>query len=185
MIATTCGECRGEGTILVDPCRECRGEGRVRKRKRLNVKIPPGVDNGTQLVLQGEGEAGQEGGTGRGDLYVFIRVRPDPRFARDGTTLYTEASVSFATATLGGEVEVATLSGPSRVEVPRGTETGGTVVLEGHGFPHLRSRKKGDLVVRFLVKTPRHLSKKQEELLREFAALSGEAAPKPKKGFFS
>lgn len=181
MIATTCDECRGEGTTLTDPCRDCRGTGRVRRQRKLHLKIPPGVETGTQLLLRGEGEAG----AGRGDLYVFVRVRPDPMFTREGTTLTTDVSISFPVAALGGEVEVPTMTRPSRIQVPRGMETGETVVLEGQGFPHLHSKKRGDLVVRFIVKTPKHLNKREEELLRGLAEISGEAVRPKKKGLFS
>ena len=167
MIATTCEACRGAGSILTDPCRKCRGEGRVRENRRLSIKIPPGVDNGTQLLLQGEGEAGAEGG-GRGDLYVFIHLEEDKRFVRERDTLHCQAPISFVTAALGGQIEVATLDGPFRIDVPRGTETGETVVMEGKGFPQLKGKRRGDLIVHFLVKIPKHLSKKQEELLRGF-----------------
>ncbi len=183
MITTTCGECHGVGTVLDDPCHECRGEGRVRKSRKLSVKIPPGVDQGTQMLLSGEGEAGQEGAA-TGDLYLFIQVQKDPHFARDGDTLYTELPVSMVTAVLGGETEVQTLEGFRKVQIPRGSETGQQLVLEGLGFPRLRSRQRGDLVVRLRVKTPQHLTRKQEELLRQFAAESGEKITK-KKGFFS
>lgn len=182
MIATTCHQCQGAGSILTDPCRGCHGEGRVKKGKKLTVQVPPGVDDGTQLLLHGEGEAGQEG---LGDLYVFIHLQPDPQFVREGTTLHTIAPISFVTAALGGEVEVPTLNGLCRVHVPRGTETGETVVIEKKGFPQLRTKKLGDLVVRFVVKIPKHLSKREEQLLREFAALGGDPVRPKKKGLFS
>ncbi|MBI2082882.1 MAG: molecular chaperone DnaJ [Deltaproteobacteria bacterium] len=185
MIATTCNVCHGAGSVLENPCRECKGEGRKKVHKKLSVKIPPGVDTGTQLLLQREGEAGLEGGE-KGDLYVFIEVQPHERFIREGHIVHTKLPISFVQAALGGEVEVETLDGGRKIEVPKGTETGGKIILEGLGFPDLRRKERGDFVVHFEVKIPRHLTKKQEQLLEEFALLSGEKAERPKKkGFFS
>lgn len=184
-IATTCGQCQGVGEILTDPCKECHGEGRLVVRKKISVKVPPGVDEGTRLVLQGEGEAGVEGG-GQGDLYVFLHVAAHKHFEREGTTVHSEEEISFVTAALGGEVEVETIDGVSMVQVPKGVETGETVVIEEAGVPHLRTKKRGDHVVKFFVRTPKHLNGRQEELLREFASISGEGGvKKKKKGLFS
>ena len=180
MIATACEACRGEGSVLVNPCRECRGEGSVRRNRRLSVKVPAGVDSGTRLLLAGEGEAGQEG---PGDLYVFIQVQPDRRFAREGDNLFMEVPVPMVTAVLGGEVTAETPAGVRQVKVPRGTETGESLVLEGLGFPHLRTKRRGDLICRLVVKIPKQLTKRQEELMREMAGISGEKTRK--KGFFS
>lgn len=185
VIATTCSSCQGQGTVLENPCHDCKGEGRKQVHKRLSVRIPPGVDTGTQLLLQGEGEAGLEGGE-KGDLYVFVAVEADERFVREQQTLHTKVPISFVKAALGADVEVETLDGTRKVKVPRGTETGDKVILEGLGFPELRRKVRGDLVVHFEVKIPKHLSKRQEELLEEFAAHAGEKTEKPrKKGFFS
>jgi molecular chaperone DnaJ len=186
-ITTTCSHCRGEGSLISQPCQTCHGEGRRPQRKKLAVKVPPGVDDGTRLILQREGEAGIEGG-GPGDLYVFLKVRPHEHFERDGYNIYSEEAVSFVTATLGGEIEVETLDGKGTIRVPKGAETGDTVIIDGAGVPHLKSKGRGDHIVRLIVRTPKNLSKRQEELLREFAAVSGEAAApakKKKKGFFS
>lgn len=188
MIATTCNQCHGTGTVISNPCPECRGQGREVREKKLTVKVPPGVDDGTRLVLQGEGEAGQEGG-GRGDLYIFLRVHPHDHFVREGSTIYSEEPVSFVIAALGGEIEVETLDGKVKIQVPKGSETGDTVVLDGAGVPHLRSRKRGDHMVKIVVKIPKKLTDQQERLLKEFASLSGEknsfSSKKKKKGFFS
>jgi molecular chaperone DnaJ len=189
-ITTTCGQCQGQGSVLTDPCRTCRGDGRVVQHKKITVKVPPGVDDGIRLVLQGEGDAGEAGG-GHGDLYVFLHVARHERFERDGKTIYSEETLPMTTAVLGGEIEVETLEGKHVIRVPKGTETGDTVIIEGLGVPDLKSQSKsrrGDHVVRLVVKTPKHLTPKQEELLREFAAIAGEAAgnqKKKKKGFFS
>lgn len=185
MITTTCNRCEGEGSVITDPCAECRGGGRVVRHKKLVVKVPPGVDDGTRLVLQGEGEVGEAGG-GPGDLYVFLRVRSHEFFGRDGNTLYSEEPISIVTAALGGEVEVEILQGKTTIRIPKGTETGDTVIIEGGGVPHLKSKKRGDHVVRLIVRTPKHLTSRQEELLREFASLSGEPVQKKRKRrFFS
>ncbi|MBI1908962.1 MAG: molecular chaperone DnaJ [Deltaproteobacteria bacterium] len=189
VVSATCDRCDGEGTILSHPCADCRGSGLVKKTKKLSIKIPPGIDNGVRLVLQGEGEAGQDDGPS-GDLYVFVRVGSHDFFERDGDTIYCEIPVSMTQAALGGEIEVPTPYGNEKVKIPKGIENGETIVLKGKGFPHLRGQKKGDQVLKILVKTPRPLNKRQEELLHEFAVLSGEEgvtphSPKKKKGFFS
>ncbi|MBI2067403.1 MAG: molecular chaperone DnaJ [Deltaproteobacteria bacterium] len=184
MVATTCNVCHGEGAVLTDPCHDCEGEGRQHRSKKLSVKIPAGVDEGTQLLLHHEGEGGREG-AGRGDLYVFIHLKPDEHFVRERQTLHLQVPVSMVTATLGGEIEVPTLEGPRKIHVPKGTETGEKVAVEGLGFPGLRSKGRGDLVVHFKVQIPKHLNRRQEELLKEFAEISGESAAKKKKGFFS
>jgi molecular chaperone DnaJ len=194
-VTTACGQCLGQGTILTDPCRSCRGEGRIGRHKTITVKVPPGVDDGIRLVLQGEGDVGESGG-GHGDLYVFLHVSRHEKFERDGTAIYSEETIPMTTAALGGEIEVDTLDGKRVIRVPVGTETGDTVIVEGLGVPELKSQNKsrrGDHVVRLLVKTPKHLNARQEELLREFASLSGDLAgqnsknsqKKKKKGFFS
>jgi molecular chaperone DnaJ len=187
-VTATCGQCQGEGTVVTDPCRSCGGAGRVARHKKITVKVPPGVDDGIRLVLQGEGEAGESGG-GHGDLYVFLHVARHEKFERDGKTIYSEETIPMTTAALGGEIEVDTLEGKRVIRVPKGTETGDTVIVEGLGVPDLKAKsRRGDHVVRLLVKTPKNLTARQEELLREFADLSGErtkSAPKKKKGFFS
>lgn len=185
-IMTPCPTCQGEGSVITDPCPECHGQGSRNVRKKLTVKVPPGVDDGNRLVLQHEGDAGSEGGE-VGDLYLFLRVRPHEDFERDGDTIYSEEAISFVTAALGGDVEVETLDGTTKIQVPRGTNTGDTVIVDGAGVPHLKSKKRGDHVVRLVVRVPKNLTAKQEELLKEFASLSGEATPagKKKKGFFS
>ncbi len=184
-ITSTCSQCDGMGSVISDPCHDCHGEGRRLHHRKLTVKVPPGVDDGTRLILQGEGEAGLEGG-GSGDLSVFLGVRPHESFRRDGYNIYSEEQISFVTAALGGEIEVETLHGNTKVRVPRGAETGDAVIIDEAGVPHLKSKKRGDHVLKLIVKMPKHLTPKQEALLKEFASISGETvAPKKKKGFFS
>lgn len=160
------------------------------RHKKITVKVPPGVDDGIRLVLQGEGDAGEVGG-GSGDLYVFLHVGRHEKFERDGKTIYSEETISMTTAALGGEIEVETLDGKRVIRVPKGTDTGDTVIIEGLGVPDLKGANKarrGDHVVRLAVKTPKHLTSRQEELLKELAALSGDSIEHPKKrkkGFFS
>ncbi|MCA1798712.1 MAG: molecular chaperone DnaJ [Xanthomonadaceae bacterium] len=165
----TCPQCRGTGTIITDPCTDCSGQGRVRETRTLSVKIPAGVDNGDRIRLAGEGEAGQNGGPS-GDLYVQIRMRPHPIFQRDGSDLMCEIPIGFATAALGGEVEVPTLDGKVMLKIPAETQSGKLFRLRGKGVKGLRGGGVGDLMCRAVVETPVKLNKKQKELLREFDA---------------
>ncbi|HTW88445.1 MAG TPA: molecular chaperone DnaJ [Candidatus Binataceae bacterium] len=182
-IATTCGQCRGEGTIIADPCPKCQGQGRTRRAQSLVVRIPPGVDNGSRLKLRGEGEAGSSGGPG-GDLYVVIHVREHELFARQGNDVVVEVPVSFPQAALGGEIEVPTLDGKVKIKVQAGTQSGKVMRLKGRGFPDLHGYGRGDELVKILVETPRRLSAQQRELLEEFAKASGEDVNHPmSKGF--
>ncbi len=183
-IMTTCSTCRGEGSMITDPCHDCRGEGRVLRKKKLAAKIPPGVDDGMRLVLQGEGEAGEMGG-GFGDLYLFLHVSPHPHFRREGDTLYSDEPVSMVEAALGRDREVETIEGKRTIRIPKGSNSGDTMILESLGVPNVRTKKRGDHVVRLVVKTPKNLTRRQEELLKEFASLSGSSTAKKKKGFFS
>ena len=170
-ISTTCSQCHGEGRIIPHPCKECRGMGRVRRTRKLQLKIPPGVDTGSKLRLRGEGEEGERGGT-PGDLFVFIYVEPHAFFSRDGDDVHCQISVGFTQAALGDDIEVPTLSGQKALKIPRGIESGDVLRLKGEGFPRLRSSGRGDQVVQVLVRTPKDLTKRQEELLREFEQIS-------------
>lgn len=172
-ISTTCPQCRGEGTFIRKPCGNCRGSGRVRVEKDVQVKIPPGVEEGTRLRLRSEGEESRHGGP-KGDLYIFIHVEPHDFFQRDGDDIYCQIPISMIQAALGDTVEVKTLEGSDKLKVPKGTQNGKTFRLKGKGVPHLRGFGRGDQIVQVLVKIPTNLTKKQEELLREFADLSGQ-----------
>ena len=171
---TTCPHCRGQGVIITDPCAECRGLGLVQTPKKLSVKIPPGMDGNSRLRLTGEGEEGTNGGA-PGDLYVVVHVAPHDTFERDGVNVHCEVTVSFSQAALGAEVEIPSLYGPKTLTVPRGTQTRDTVVLRGCGVPYMRGGGRGDQIAHVVVRTPTRLSERQEELLREFAALTGES----------
>jgi len=166
-IQQTCPACKGNGTVITNPCRSCHGRGRVAKTKTLNVKVPPGVDDGDRIRLSGEGEAGRSGGP-PGDLYVEIRISPHKIFERDGPDLSCEVPISFATATLGGEVELPTLNGHVSLKIPSGTQSGKLFRLRGKGVTTVRDHRVGDLFARVAVETPVHLTDEQEELLRRF-----------------
>lgn len=186
MISTTCPNCRGEGEVVKNPCEPCDGSGGIIVEEKLQVAIPKGVDDGSTLRLAGRGEAAQRGGH-VGNLYVVIRVLPDPRFERDGPDLHTEAAISFPQAALGDTITVETLGGPADANVPAGTQPGEAVVLRGKGLPKLQDRGHGDLIVHLRVVVPTQLSLEQEEHLRNFAAAGGEKVDPPqaeRAGFF-
>jgi molecular chaperone DnaJ len=166
-IQQTCPGCRGTGKVIRDPCKTCRGEGRVHEYKTLSVSVPPGVDNGDRIRLSGEGERGERGGPS-GDLYVEIAVREHSIFVRDGANLFCEVPVSFATATLGGELEVPTLNGRVSLKIPVETQTDKLFRLRGKGVKPVRGGSRGDLICKVAVETPVNLSAKQKELLRDF-----------------
>ncbi len=170
-IQQTCPRCHGSGKIIADPCGTCHGQGRVKKHKTLSVKIPAGVDEGDRIRLAGEGEAGVNGGPA-GDLYVQIHLKAHALFKRDGDDLHCEMPVSFATAALGGEVEIPTLDGHARLKVAAETQSGQVLRLKGKGIKGVRSHTAGDLYCHVLVETPVKLSAKQKELLREFESLN-------------
>jgi molecular chaperone DnaJ len=166
-VSQTCPTCRGAGQIIADPCTQCRGQGRIREEKTLSVKIPAGVDEGDRIRLSGEGEAGMHGGPA-GDLYVQTHVREHAIFKRDGADLYCEMPISFATAVLGGELDVPTLEGHVKLKIPHETQTGRLFRLRGKGVTSLHSSGRGDLLCRIMVETPVNLSSQQKALLREF-----------------
>jgi molecular chaperone DnaJ len=180
-IERSCPRCGGAGRLVLDPCRACHGQGMTRRERVLQVRIPAGVDDGTNIRLSGEGDAGQRGGP-RGDLYIFLSVKPHELFERDGLDLLCSAPVPMSIAALGGEIEVPCLLGGENcdgnckieVKVPEGAQTGRTVRLKGRGMPSLRSRDRGDLIVELFIETPTRLTARQKELLREFAGLCGE-----------
>ena len=165
-IQQTCPQCRGNGKVINNPCSNCHGQGRVRDTKTISVKVPPGVDNGDRIRLSGEGEAGENGGPS-GDLYVSISVNDHPIFIRDGTNLHCDGPISFATATLGGEMEIPTLDGRVKLKIPPESQSGKMFRLRGKGVKSIRSSSKGDLLCKVMVETPVNLTRKQKELLRE------------------
>jgi len=182
-IAVTCPVCRGEGTMVANPCPRCRGRGQVPDVRELKVRIPAGVDDGTRLRVRGEGEPGLHGGP-PGDLFVVIYVEEDKTFRRQGQDLIFTAEIGMVQAALGHKLEVPTLDGVETMEIPKGTQSGEVFSLRGMGLPHPSRGHKGDLLVEVIVKTPTSLSKKQEELLKEFAALEEDKPMKKVKDFF-
>jgi len=161
----TCPRCRGSGTIVRNPCDSCLGQGRVRRTRTLSVKVPAGVDSGDRVRLTGEGEAGRNGGP-PGDLYVEIHVREHAIFERDGEHLSCEVPVSFATAALGGSVDVPTLEGDVQLKIPAESQSGRVFRLRDKGVKPVRGGARGDLFCRVVVETPVHLSSEQRELIR-------------------
>ncbi len=172
-IARSCGRCGGAGRVIVRPCATCAGRGRVQVEREKSIRIPPGVSDGVQLRLSGEGEASPENGK-PGDLYVVLHVREHPVFRREGNDLRCEAPVSFAQAALGARIGVPTFEGREEIEVPPGTQTGSEFRLRGRGSPGLNGEGKGDLVVEVVVRTPARLNAKQRELFEDLARLEGE-----------
>jgi molecular chaperone DnaJ len=163
-----CRKCRGRGVIIDKPCPTCSGVGIVERRRRISLKIPGGVDTGSQLILRGEGDA-SDGGGRRGDLYVVLHVRPHETFTREGNDLYCRVNLNFSKATLGGEMEVPTLEGPAKIVVPPGTQSGATFRLRKKGMPALRESGRGDELVSVQVRTPTKLTPRQKELLDELS----------------
>ena len=185
-IERTCPTCQGQGKIITTPCSVCGGAGRVQRERNLAVDIPAGVEDGTRVRLGGEGDAGVRGGAA-GDLYIFLSIKPHKLFQRDGANIYCLAPVPMTAAALGGEIEVPTIDGArARVEVPAGTQSGRRMRLRGKGMRLMRSTSRGDMFVEVLVETPINLTKRQKELLAEFAdAGDGHSAHNPEShGFF-
>ena len=182
-VARTCNQCHGQGTIIKDACATCGGAGRVRKMHTLSVKIPPGVDNGSRLKLRGEGESAPAGGV-PGDLYVVTQVEAHPIFVREDLDILCDVPISFVQAALGAEIDVPTLDGKVKMKIPSGTQSGKVFRMKGKGVKDVQGFRQGDQHVRVTVETPAHLTSKQKELLKEFAALGGEEVNPLSKGFF-
>lgn len=178
-----CDRCDGEGKIVETPCKDCGGQGRVRKYRKIKVKIPAGVDNGSRLRISREGEAGTRGGP-PGDLYVYIHVKAHALYERHGHDVICDMPISIVQAALGAEVEVPTLDGKVELKIPEGTQTGTSFRIKGRGIPHLRGSGRGDQHVRVKVVTPKKLNDRQRELLVEFAKAGGDNIQADEKGFF-
>ena len=182
-IAQTCPHCKGQGRLLEKPCKTCHGDGKKQRASKIKLRIPAGVEGGSRLRSQGNGEAGFRGGPA-GDLYVFLNVKRHEIFSRDGDDLLCEIPVSFVQATLGAEIEVPTLEGSATVKIPTGTQPGTLLRLKGRGVKNLQGYGQGDLHVRVQVEVPAHLNSAQKAKLHEFAALcDGQEAPLA-QGFF-
>ncbi len=185
-IERTCVTCQGAGRVIDKPCRTCAGQGRVRKEKTLSVSIPPGVEDGTRIRLAGEGESGMRGAAS-GDLYIFLSLAPHRLFQRDGANIHCRVPIPMATAALGGALEVPVIDGGrAKITVPAGTQSGHQFRLKGKGMSVLRSGSRGDMYVQAVVETPMNLTKRQQELLKEFEKEGEHAKTNPEsEGFFS
>lgn len=183
-VSTTCPKCRGKGQVIKDKCTKCHGQGRKHESRKLQVKIPPGVDTGVRLRLSREGEDGDWGGES-GDLYVVVEVAEDPRFHREENDVFSKITVSMTQAVLGTKIEVETLQGREFLDIPKGTQPGEKIRLAGKGFPGMGGRYgRGDHYVVVQVKIPEKLTRRQEELMREFAIIADDVVNKPVSGFF-
>jgi molecular chaperone DnaJ len=178
----TCPTCGGAGRILKNPCTQCRGQGRVQKTKRLAVKIPAGVDTGSQIRISGEGEAGLRGGSA-GDLYVVLRVKAHPELARHDQDVIFELRVNMVQAALGDRIQIPTMEGPVEIAIPAGTQNGQSFRLQGRGMPDVRGGRRGDQYVVVQVVIPKDLNPEQKSLLRKVGGLTGKPE-KVTKGFF-
>ena len=170
---TTCSKCRGTGKIIHTPCKKCGGAGSVRKKQRVSVTIPAGIDDGQAVSMRGQGNAGVNGGPA-GDLLVRVQIKPHPQFQREGTTVIYECPVSFCQAALGAELEIPTIDGKVKYNLPAGTQTGTTFRLRGKGIPELRGGRRGDQYVTVRVQVPESLNAEQRAALHAFAAAMGE-----------
>ena len=184
-VERTCPSCNGSGQVITDPCKSCSGEGRKRKSRKIEVTIPTGVDDGSRIRLSGEGAAGPNGAE-PGDLYLFVSIDQHSLFEREETNIFCNVPVSMVEATLGGSVEVPTVSGGrAKVKIPAGTQSGDQLRLPGKGMPALRSVSFGDMIISLIIETPTNLSERQKELLNEFAQESGNQNNPESSGFFS
>lgn len=181
----TCPSCGGRGEVIEQACPNCGGSGRVSREKALSVNIPAGIEDGTRIRLAGEGEAGGRGGP-PGDLYIFLSVRPHDFFRREGADIFCRVPIPFTVATLGGSFEVPTVEGgKTRIKVPEGTQSGKQFRVRGKGMPVLRSKEMGDLYVQAVVETPTNLTRRQRELLEEFAKTERHEVDVNSEGFFA
>ena len=178
-----CDECNGKGKIINSPCGECRGNGVVRKKKTLEVNIPAGIDNGQRIALHGQGDCGTNGGPS-GDLLIQVAIRSHSLFVREGFNLRYDLPITFADAALGAKITVPTPDGEGELSIPEGTQSGTTFSIKGKGVPKLNGKGRGDLFVTVVVETPKGLSKKQKELLQEFADSMNEKNHAKRKSFF-
>ena len=182
---STCQSCRGSGKIIKSPCSNCNGKGRIKLNKKLEVNIPAGIDNMQNIILRGQGSAGVNGGVS-GDLIIEVRVKPDKIFTREGSNIYCDVPISFAEATLGGEIDIPTLGGGTeKFKIPEGTQSGSSFTLRGKGIPNVNTGRKGDLILTVNIETPKNLNKEQKELLEKFASSLGEGNTKNRQSFFS
>ncbi|MDR1478359.1 MAG: molecular chaperone DnaJ [Planctomycetaceae bacterium] len=183
-IQSTCPKCRGQGVVITNPCQDCRGSGLIPQLIKREIKIPAGVDNGTRLRLQGEGEKSPEGGLS-GDCYIYITVKQHPLFQRDGEHLVCKVPIGYAQAALGAEIDVPTLDGMEKMKIPSGTQNNDVITMPGRGMPIPHRSIAGDLYIQVYIEVPRRLRPEHEELLRKLAELEGEHVLPERKNFFS
>ena len=184
-VERTCSSCQGRGEVITDPCGVCHGAGKVSQDRTLSVNIPAGIEDGTRIRLAGEGEAGTRGNVS-GDLYIFISIIPHEFFQREGADLFCRVPLSMTTAALGGQFEVASVTGAkTRVKIPEGTQAGKQFRLKGKGMPVLRSAQMGDMYIQVMIETPQNLSRRQRELLEEFESESSDNNSPESSGFFT
>lgn len=184
----TCQRCAGRGKIIKSPCKNCNGKGRIRINKKLEVNIPSGIDDRQNIILRNQGSAGLNGGP-NGDLIIEVRVKEDKIFERDGNNIYCEVPISFTEATLGAEIDIPVLGGGvEKFKIPEGTQSGSDFTLKNKGIPDINTKRRGDLIFKVAVETPKNLNSKQKELLRAFAESIGETSNskknRPFKKFF-
>jgi molecular chaperone DnaJ len=182
-VQQTCRGCGGSGTIVTDPCAACLGKGRVKVKRALEIEIPAGAFHGMQYAIRGEGEAGAPAAP-RGDLIVEILVRDHELFRREGDHLVCQMPITFSQAALGAEIDIPTLDGPVPYRIKSGAQAGEVLRVPGKGMPNHRTGRTGDLLVVLTLETPRHLSKRQEELFRELADIDNKHVSPERKGFF-
>lgn len=184
VVERTCSKCQGRGEVIEEPCGKCYGEGRVDERKRIEINVPPGVDEGTRIRAAGKGEAGANGASA-GDLYIFIHVARHKMFEREGTALFCRVPISFTKAALGGEIDIPGLDGQKHsVKIPAGIQSGKQLQMRGAGMPVLQGRGRGDMVIEVAVETPTKLTARQRELLCEFQETeTGEECPQSRSFF--
>ncbi len=172
-ISTTCPACHGTGTVITDPCSNCRGSGVIDKDSLINVKIPAGVDDGMRLRVADEGDAGKNGGQ-RGDLYVLIHIRNNTSFERKGTDLYNKLNISYPRAVFGGQIEVDSLEGKKKINIPAGVQSNHQIRLKNEGIPDIRTKIRGDIYYEVFIDVPKNLKQKEKDLLKEYARIIGE-----------
>ncbi|MDZ4677907.1 MAG: molecular chaperone DnaJ [Oligoflexia bacterium] len=182
-VSSTCSKCRGKGKVILEKCPACDGNGRKNAKRNLKVKIPPGINTGGRLRLSSEGEEGEKGGPA-GDLYVEIYVTPDKRFKRDGNDVISNLTVTMTQAILGTRIEVETIKGREFVDIIKGIQNGDRIKLPGQGFTSVRGYGRGDHFIEVTVKVPEKLTRRQDEIMREFAAISDDVVNRPVAGFF-
>ena len=180
---TSCPKCGGTGKIIHQPCKTCKGKGNVRRQQKIEVNVPAGIDDGQTISKTSAGNAGINGGP-NGDLLVSVSVRPHAKFERDGTSVLLEQEISYAQAVLGAEIEVPTIDGKVKLNIPEGTQPGAVFRLKGKGIPYLRGSGRGDQFISVTIKVPKNLSHSQKELLRQFAASMGDLDGEAGKNIF-